>query len=113
MHIGFLAICECEWSPNSFMKIETKYSLAKFLMTHNFYGNHDLITALCSPHHIAILHSNLTEVSMKVVCLLKFYQRTCLPGCLSKNYMMEFIDMIFWTFCIEKVRTEAVAQCRL
>jgi hypothetical protein len=55
------------------------------------------------------LHSNLTDVSMKVVCLLKFYQRTCLPRCLWKHYMMQFIGMTFWTFCTEKVRTEAVA----
>ena len=106
MPIGFLAIFECEWSHSSFMTIETKYSLAKFLVTHNFYGNHDLIPALCSPHRIAILHSNVTEASMKVVCLLTFYQRICLPRCLSKNYMMQFIDM---TFCIEQVRTESVA----
>jgi len=112
MHIGFLAICGCEWSHSSFTQIETKHSLAKFLMTHNFHGNHD-ITDLCSPHRIAMLHSNLTVISKKVVCLSKFYQRTCLPGCLSKNYMMQFIDMTFWTFCIENVRNEAVAQCRL
>lgn len=101
MHIGFLAICGCEWLDSSFTKIETKHSLAKFLMTHNFYGNHDLITALHSPHCIATLHSNLTEISIKSVCLSKFYQRTCLPGCLSKNYLLQFIDMTFWTFCIE------------
>ena len=69
MHIGFLAICECEWSHSSFTKFETKYSLAKFVMTHNFNGNHDLITTLCSPYHIVILRSNLTEVSRKVVCI--------------------------------------------
>jgi hypothetical protein len=53
MCIGFLAICGCEWSHSSFTKIGTKHSLVKFLMTHNFYGNHDLITAVLRYCHIA------------------------------------------------------------